>query len=946
MKDLSTFPLILLQKIISFVDDPIDQICFTLTCKQCFYQLPEKYTFNTTDKELYDSSHYNGEFFLLKSFKSPILKSIETKSYKLSYFYETNYQIYKKNLPVGITHLAINELYTRDFYENELPETLKSLVFERYAKFNLHFTEGSLPQSLRVLTLGVMFQQPIYAGDFPPLLEELNFGDGYDLPFEVGVLPPALKTLTFGHSFNQPLKESVLPNGLTKLVFGDKFNQTLEQLPPSITKLTVGANFNQLIPERTLLPKLRSLTLHGSYPHLLALPSVDKLKSIGYMNTPLLTHLKGNLIAEHNGPLLQKISFDRFYNTSNIAPGLIPSSVGEIVFGYWFNSNLKVGVFPNGLTRLDFGNTFNEVLDAGLLPPTLLSLQLGGRYLHKLVPGVLPASLESLEFGTEKSRYTRKELSLAVPASLTYLALPIGYNDDLPPFVKTVKLLENTACPKRCLNYSMFATQPFGSTIEMKVNVYDSIQIRRLDNRYSLVISQYIDGGYIESKRLSDGSFFEEIECIDESDSEEGEVYYDHQVESMDQDDDSKSKCYNLYIDSDRDDTSEDEADQMLYAQQLRRDRSQEQQQQPVQIPYPPPAQQYNEPLPFGFGLGVSSVPPQTTTPTTGSSFGSTTNSLAQPAPSMPYFGPGVTNVSYGAFGSTSNSQQPTTGSFGSTTNSLAQPAPSMPYFGPGVTNISYGTFGSTSNSQQPTITPPPTLGQGVTSVSQPSTGSFGSTTNSLAQPAPSLPYFGPGATNVSYGTFGSTPNSQQPTIGSFVPINSLAQPAPSMPYFGPGATNVSYGTFGSIATNSAGSQPTFSGFNGTFVSMSNTQTTTPLGSTTNPQPTASNPNFTAKPAKPAPTNFTAKPATPMNFTATFIPKPAKPAPTNFTAKPATPINFTAKPMNFTAKSTGFAIAPSPVSENPPNTNTTDDAVSVDKDKEMTDPIDLDDNSK
>lgn len=116
--------------------------------------------------------------------------------------------------------------------KNTLPCGLIELEFG--FAYNLPLT-NILPKSLKKLTLGTRFNNVIRIGDLPDL-EELIFGAYFDKYIEEGVLPMTLKKLTYGKYYRQPICK--LPN-LLELCFSHNYNKMInvDLLPNTLQKL-------------------------------------------------------------------------------------------------------------------------------------------------------------------------------------------------------------------------------------------------------------------------------------------------------------------------------------------------------------------------------------------------------------------------------------------------------------------------------------------------------------------------------------------------------------------------------------------------------------------------------------------------------------------------------------------------------------------------------------
>lgn len=231
-------------------------------------------------------------------------------------------------------------------------------------RFNDSITPDLFPASLKSLTFGRSFKQPIQPGSLPLELEylSLSFRGGpfsFDHPLLPGSLPPKLRVLHLSDRFNHPLTPGVLPDNLIELHFPSycEFDQPFltRSLPSSLLELSFGeySKFDQ-----PLLP--------GILP-----PGLEMLELKSQFDQPLLA-------------------------------GCLPASLKSLSLGPSFNQPIQLGSLPPGLESLEFyvlgDSLFNQPLLPGSLPTTLKTIQFGWAFNQPLPPGVLPSSLTELCF--------------------------------------------------------------------------------------------------------------------------------------------------------------------------------------------------------------------------------------------------------------------------------------------------------------------------------------------------------------------------------------------------------------------------------------------------------------------------------------------------------------------------------------------------------------------
>ena len=103
--------------------------------------------------------------------------------------------------------------------------------------------------SLRRLSFGYGFDQPMAGVVWPASLQRLSFGYGFDQPIAGIVWPASLQRLSFGYGFKQPIAGVVWPASLQRLSFGYGFDQPIAGVvwPASLHQLSLGVRFNQSI---------------------------------------------------------------------------------------------------------------------------------------------------------------------------------------------------------------------------------------------------------------------------------------------------------------------------------------------------------------------------------------------------------------------------------------------------------------------------------------------------------------------------------------------------------------------------------------------------------------------------------------------------------------------------------------------------------------------------
>ena len=167
-----------------------------------------------------------------------------------------------------------------------------------------------------------------------------------------GELPLSLQYLHLG-SYNSPLQPNVLPPSLKGLDLGERFNHPLPPsvVPPSVTHLRLSDFFNRLL-------------VRGSIPD-----------SVVHLNL---------------GDCDQRLD-----------PGVLPSSLRELLFSRNFTQNLAPGVLPHGVEVVSFPVGYVRELGPGVLPASVVFVDLNSFDGH-LAGGAIPESVKWLRL---PSRY-------------------------------------------------------------------------------------------------------------------------------------------------------------------------------------------------------------------------------------------------------------------------------------------------------------------------------------------------------------------------------------------------------------------------------------------------------------------------------------------------------------------------------------------------------------
>ncbi|EFA77916.1 hypothetical protein PPL_08557 [Heterostelium album PN500] len=460
----------LLKKIIDYVEDNIDIICFSLVCKRWFNERDKYLSFNTN--QFYVTAINNTDIqqnhlhFNLPSYDSIYYKSIQSKRDcelnidNVYYFTSTLSDFlfeYKeireiKTIPNYITKITLgsNEFRSLDDYEYfyrvlsecdsvivlngcstlkfGLPKSIETIAFNSH--FNEELEKGSLPESLTDIDFGFGFNQPIGLGVLPDRLKKLSFDGHYkNMILQPGVLPSSLRVLDLS-AYNEPLLSGSLPSNLKKLIYSG-YRIALEEntLPQS---LRVLVNVPEIWVQRVPLPNLEELTISNDFGELFPPATQYHLEKFSYaLNTPIPSNIRIDRL-EIDGSLLQPISS-------------LPAELESF--------SLQVSTFGSSC-RVNCP-----------LPPSLKELNVSFD-LMMLSPHEKPKSIETLHLGAQNlNRYLSR-----VPTSVKTLTFSnLTKIDSIPKNIKNVT------------NF-IYQSQRFS---------YDRFTIRKLDDNYYLIIGTY-----------------------------------------------------------------------------------------------------------------------------------------------------------------------------------------------------------------------------------------------------------------------------------------------------------------------------------------------------------------------------------------------------------------------------------------------------------------------
>jgi len=330
-------------------------------------------------------------------------------------------------IPQSVTSLKI----TNDFYEPKIqdtlaflssiyPRNLKKLMMYLEHSHNLYFKEDSFPSTLTKLDLRsrnlfdylVMNYDEYDDGIYISNSGERQYMKQFDFPYS-GVLQSIIL------SYRGEIKSFKIPFGVKNLCLLDSY-KPLEFKPGFIPHSVSTLVLDRLTPTMDLPPSVTYLQyfLEGesSFNDNWDLSNIRKLK----------------ILSDSSGDIEQPLLPVKYISLPKVTP---------LNMGY-LNKMVSVGTIPNTVTRLHISwcNDFN--LSASI-PTSVTWLKLWSDPSIQLSPGVIPQNIKKLKFENIGPIEPG-----ALPSSLTYLSLGIGYQSPikpktLPPSLTILKNINN-----------------------------------------------------------------------------------------------------------------------------------------------------------------------------------------------------------------------------------------------------------------------------------------------------------------------------------------------------------------------------------------------------------------------------------------------------------------------------------------------------------------------
>lgn len=139
---------------------------------------------------------------------------------------------------VRILHLTTSIYFMHK--EHSIPNTVKELYL--CGIWN-SIPLGLVPDSVRVLSFGNMYNTKIKKGSIPFGVETLIFGERFDQILKPGIIPSSVKKIVFGILYQREFKKGYIPEGVEEIYFNGKYisrlsrsnlPSTLKNVPPHI----------------------------------------------------------------------------------------------------------------------------------------------------------------------------------------------------------------------------------------------------------------------------------------------------------------------------------------------------------------------------------------------------------------------------------------------------------------------------------------------------------------------------------------------------------------------------------------------------------------------------------------------------------------------------------------------------------------------------------------
>ncbi|EFA77175.1 hypothetical protein PPL_12383 [Heterostelium album PN500] len=359
-----SFSDLLLKYIVSYIDDNVDRIVFSLVCKRWFEKRNNFLHFKYDDfiKHIYVDQNKKTN---LSSFNQLLKQTNSIQSNILEI--KDNLKLLK--IPENITEIIIDRTITKieDWKYMIKQSNVRSIIFD--STFVQKIEPGTLPSNVKSIRFcSSLFVSPLELGCLPDGLESLELPTTYDKPIQPGVLPNSLKQLNLGYT-------RLIPTNSLPV----KVRLQVGSLPPNLEELRLNVITPYQIENVNVLPK--------------------SLKSIDNCPINWIKYYLKEL------PLIESVVISDNVPSGFLTPGDLPPTITKLIFRGNPYNKLSVGVIPSSVRHLDLGG-FEISLGSNVLPKDAHYdyLNLGLYYNIPILPNQLPPNIKELSMCSYNQR--------------------------------------------------------------------------------------------------------------------------------------------------------------------------------------------------------------------------------------------------------------------------------------------------------------------------------------------------------------------------------------------------------------------------------------------------------------------------------------------------------------------------------------------------------------
>jgi hypothetical protein len=235
--------------------------------------------------------------------------------------------------PRYLKHISFGKHFNEVWDKNVLPITVETLTFHQKSKFNYNLTSKNLPQFLKKIQFGSMFDKPI--DNLPASIESIIFCTNSRFTRFIKKYPQNLKEIHFGTFYKKPIIN--IPSSVKYIYFSNKsqFNEIIEY-PANLEKIFYGNTFNKSIDDLlTACKKINYIKFHkgSAFNHEINNSSMS------------LMHIQFGVSfnQEINFAGFVTLSTIRFYTKSHFNNQIhLPPNLECLYLGKFFNCDLDV----------------------------------------------------------------------------------------------------------------------------------------------------------------------------------------------------------------------------------------------------------------------------------------------------------------------------------------------------------------------------------------------------------------------------------------------------------------------------------------------------------------------------------------------------------------------------------------------------------------------------